>query len=713
MMAVLLIVTAVFAFFGVALPFLSPLGSSPLREGNVAQQDYSAPYALTFESTLLTEARREQAFLSVSPIYNEPDPDIARTQVERLRSSLGFITSVRNDTYASEEQKLVDLAALQYIQLPNDISLAILSLNNSRWQVIQQETIVVLEQVMRESIREATLTETISSTRNLISLSLPNDQRDIVYELVRGFVVPNSLLDEQATDQARISASNAVQPVSQTYKTGEIIIQRGKVISAIDFETLQAFNLTSPSFRWQEISGSLALTLVVMAFLSFYLVKNVARRPDTVSMRGLVLTAVLFLIFLYAGRLIIPGRTVLPYLFPLAAYSLLISALFGVRQAIVSSLALVVLVTYEMPYAIELSLYYLLGSLFGVLALDRGRRVSSFFWSAIAIGASGTLIALAYRLPRPETDWVGIATIAGAALTNGIAATSITLLVQHFLSQLLGNVTALQLYELSRPDHPLLKQLLQKAPGTYQHSLQVANMVEQAAERIGADPLLARVGALYHDIGKIDNAAYFIENQVVGSVNPHDLITAQESASIIIHHVTDGLSLAKKYRLPQRIRDFIAEHHGSSITRYQYNRALKENAVGIKEEDFRYPGPRPQSRETALLMLADATEARVRADHPQNEEALKELITSIATQRMNYGYLQDCDLTFHDLTKIADSFTDSMRGIYHPRLQYPAPPELQAAPDADSVPSNGGHETQAAPPAADPIETVQKENDPH
>jgi putative nucleotidyltransferase with HDIG domain len=408
-----------------------------------------------------------------------------------------------------------------------------------------------------------------------------------------------------------------------------------------------------------------------------------------------------------------------PYLFPLAAYSLLISSQFGVRQSIITTMALAVLVTYGLPYSTELTLYYLLGSLFGVLVLDRGKRVSSFFWAGLAIAASGTLVAVGYRLPRPETDWMGIATIAGAALANGIASTSIALLVQHFLAQLMGNVTALQLYELSRPDHTLLKQLLQKAPGTYQHSLQVANMVEQAAEEIGADALLARVGALYHDIGKVENPAYFIENQVIGSVNPHDLIPAQESASIIIRHVDDGLSLAKKHRVPARIRDFIAEHHGASITRYQYNRAQQESngdGESIQEKDYQYPGPHPHTRETALLMLADGTEARVRAEHPQNEEELRALVKSVITQRLTSGYLQNSDLTLKDLTKIEISFTDSLRGIYHPRLKYPSQPETQADTHSDREITRPAASLKPEPPLLDEpkiTNLLQSENDPH
>jgi hypothetical protein len=248
------------------------------------------------------------------------------------------------------------------------------------------------------------------------------------------------------------------------------------------------------------------------------------------------------------------------------------------------------------------------------------------------------------------------------------------LLLQFFLAQFLGMTTALQLMDISRPDHPLLQTVLRTAPGTYQHSLQVANLSEQAAERIDADTLLTRVGALYHDIGKTLNPMFFIENQVPGSPNPHDNLDPLESARIIIRHVPDGEELAKKHRIPNRIQDFIREHHGRTITRYQYVKAVElagGDEAAVDSEDFRYPGPRPASRETAILMLADACEARVRAGQPKDEAELRDMIKTVIKDRVNLGELDHTDLTLNDLDTIADSFASTLRGIYHPRIEYP------------------------------------------
>jgi hypothetical protein len=311
----------------------------------------------------------------------------------------------------------------------------------------------------------------------------------------------------------------------------------------------------------------------------------------------------------------------------------------------------------------------------------------SFAFAGLAVGATGSIIILVFRLPLPTTDWVGLATLTAASFFNGLASASITILLNSVLAHLLGTITPMQLVDLTRPDHPLLRLLLREAPGTYQHSLQVANLAEQAAERIGADALLTRVGSLYHDIGKTANPVFFIENQPPGFINPHEGLGPEQSAEIIIRHVTEGLELGRKYRLPQRVLDFVLEHHGTGLARYQYYNAVQ--AAGgdeslVDKAMFRYPGPRPQSRETAILMLADGSEARVRAERPEDDEKLREVIKSAVKDRIASGQLDDTKLTLNDLSLIVESFTATLRGVYHPRLTYPR--MEQASQEAITIP---------------------------
>lgn len=664
-------VAVALSFIALVAPQLIPRSSQSLQAGQVAIQDILAPRDISFESEILTGQQREAVIRAVAPVYTPADTSISRRQLEKLRNALAFITSLRADPYASIEQKLTDLAALEDIQLSQETALRILALNDSRWQVIQQETIVVLEQVMRNTIREDRLDDARRSVSSLVSLSLPEDQADIVTRLASALVAANSFYSEALTENARQEALDGISPIIREYKAGETVVQRGQIISETDLEALGQLGLIQTQFNWKELVSAAAIVFLGIGFNLLYLRYNTKIREDA---RGLAVITVLFLVFLLSARLIISGHVVLPYVFPLAAYGLTVAVLFGAEPALVSSLSLAILVAYGYPNALDLTLYYALSSFFGVLSLGRGQRILTFFWAGAVIASSGSLVAIAFRLPLPETDWVGITTLVGAALLNGTASASLAVLLQFFLAQLLGMTTALQLLEISRPDHPLLQFALRNAPGTYQHSLQVANLAEQAAEHIGADALLTRVGALYHDVGKALNPAFFIENQMPGNPNPHDQLDPLPSASIITKHIKDSLELARKYRIPRRLQDFMLEHHGTMIARYQYVNAVK--AAGgdeskVDPELFRYPGPRPRSRETAILMLADGCEARVRAERPKDTDEMRALIKSVIQNRMSQGQLDETDLTLRDLDAIAESFTTTLRGVYHPRIEYP------------------------------------------
>jgi cyclic-di-AMP phosphodiesterase PgpH len=675
------------------MPFASSFTDSPLKEGEVAAHDVRAPYNHVYPSEILTQQQRERAAAAVEPIYSSVDISVARSQLERLRAALAYITTVRSDTVATYEQKLHDLAALEDIQLKKETAQRILDLPNSRWEAVQREAITVLEQVMRNPIRENRLDLARLGVPTAISLYLPEDQASIVTEIVSAFVIPNSLYNKEQTDAERQKARDAAAPIARTFAAGETIVQRGKVITLLDIEALHQFGLLQATYRWQDLVSAATMTLLTLTFFGIYLKRN---NWLVDQLTRLTVVTLLFLAFLLSARLIIPGHTVIPYLFPLSAYALLVAALFRSEIALLTALPLTILVTLGLPYSLELSIYYALSSFIGVLVLGQARRITSFFWTGFAIALAGTAVIIAYRLPQPTTDAYGLLTLLASASINGVASAGLALILQFFLAQVLGMTTALQLLELSRPDHPLLQLLLRNAPGTYQHSLQVANLAEQAAERIGADALLTRVGALYHDVGKIKDPIFYIENQIPGTENPHDNLEPSTSAALIIHHIPKGIELSRKYRLPRRIQDFIREHHGSMITRYQYSKAVeaaKKTGSSVDPEDYTYPGPRPQSRETALLMLADGCEARVRAERPRNEEELRTIVKSVIDHSISNGALHDTDLTLSDLDAIVDSFTATLRGVYHPRIQYPKLEQNADKPEQkNSINTNGGNE---------------------
>ncbi len=682
-LALLLFLSGWLVFLAILLPTFSEISGSVMQVGDVAQQDILAPYALTYISPEQTQRQQELAEDSVALVFTPLDTSVARRQLEYLRAALAFITTIRSDVYATPEQKEADFAALQDIQLSWETSRKILEMSASRWQAVQQESITVLEIVMRSMIRENRLEEARRNVPALVSLSLPEESAVVVAELVKAFVVPNSFYDPAQTEASRQQARQAVEPVAQTFVKGETIVRRGQVITNSVYEALQAFNLTQVQDYWREIISAALLTILMHTFFIVYLLRN---RKLLSNIRSLTVLAALFWIFLYGARLILPGHIVIPYVFPAVAFSLTISVLLGREVAVVAMIPLAVLVAYELPMALDLTVFNLLSGFFGVMALRNAQRIMSFFRAGAAVALSGAVVIFLFRFTDPTSDWQGLITLTIAALMGGIASGVTSLVLQFFIAQFLGFTTPLQLIELSRPDHKLLQYLLRRAPGTYQHSLQVSNLAEQAAERIGADALLTRVGALYHDVGKALNPFFFIENQPPSEVNPHNDLDPLVSSATVIRHVSDGLELARNYRLPWRLRDFISEHHGTMITRYQYTKAVDAaggdtNQVDI--EKYRYPGPRPQSRETALLMLADGCEARVRAERPHDETELRRIVQSVVDDRVKIGELHDTTLTLRELDAIVDSFVGTLRGVFHPRIEYP---ELRIAPAADTVP---------------------------
>ncbi|MGB9593543.1 MAG: HD family phosphohydrolase, partial [Anaerolineae bacterium] len=298
-------------------------------------------------------------------------------------------------------------------------------------------------------------------------------------------------------------------------------------------------------------------------------------------------------------------------------------------------------------------------------------RLSVFVFAGMLVALANWLTVLAFRLPSQRYDWIGLATLFGAGLLNGGLASMLALLGYFALGNLLDIPTTLRLVDLARPTHPLMRQLLLKAPGTYHHSILVSNLAEEAAERIGADPLLARVGAYYHDIGKTLRPYFFVDNQTDGD-NIHDRLDPETSAHIIVSHVKDGIDLARKYDLPKRIVDFIAEHHGTSLATYFYQRAQESAGDGKADPTrYQYPGPKPRSKETAILMLADACEAAVRSLRPATAEEIETIVRNIIADRMQNGQLDDSNLTLRDLDEIRAAFTATLQGVFHPRIRYP------------------------------------------
>lgn len=679
--AVLMLLFA--AMVGAALISLwLPSNRVALSAGQVSPVDIRAPRRLTYVSQILTERSREQAAAQVEPVYGPPDAQVARRQVKRAREALAYLEALRHDEYASVEEKRAMLKDLEGLQLSSTIRSRILDFSPAAWQRVSEEVVRVLDHSMRQEIQPSELAETRRRVPTLIALDLDETQAAVVAEIAGQLIQPNSLYNAEATEKARQQARGGVEPISRTWKKGEVIVRQGEVVDALALEALDSFGLRQPEESWPHLVsiGSLAVVLALILELYLLRLEEVPHRRARLLFLLLLLTG----LFLLGARLMIPGHAVLPYLFPLAALGILLSVLISPHLAIMLILLTSLVAGFMAQSSLEVASYLLLGSVIGILRIQKVERLNTFIWAGILIALVNVAVIISFRLPRQDMDLRELLMLTGGSVVNGGLSVSLALAGFFLLGQLFDILTPLQLLELARPDHPLLQRLLLRAPGTYHHTLLVSNMSEQAAQAIGADALLTRVGAYYHDVGKTMRPYFFVENQVEG-MNIHDRLDPRTSAQIVISHVADGLELARRHRLPDRISDFISEHQGTAVVSLFYHRA-KEEGQEVREADFHYPGPKPQSKETAIVMLADSCEAATRASQVNDPDEIEALVQKIVRGKIRQRELDESDLTLRDLARIRDTFVSFLQGIRHPRIEYPSEQTDQAQAE-DSSPS--------------------------
>lgn len=668
-----IIVSTVFAAATIILaaPINPPRDTVALEVGDVTTADIIAPHSIAYDSQIQTDAAREAAANAIPDVYDPPDSRVARQQVASARKLFEYISSVRADAFATPEQKYDDLAAAAGFTIDAAMANALLDLNDAGWAAVQAETISVVERVLSGQVREDRLEETKNRVPALVSVSLTEAQADLVTQLATPYIVPNSFYNEAQTTASRQAASEAVAPIQQTFVQGQIVISRGRVVTEADLEALNVLGLITPQRRWENTVSNALSVVIAIAIMGLYMARF--NPIFFLSPRTMLYVSILFLAFLLAARFMVPDRTVLPFLFPSAGLSMLIAITLGPHVAITMTIILAALVGVLAKERLDVTTYVAIGGVVSALTLGKAERVNAFFWAGLAASAANAGTVLVFSLTDPNSDALGLATLLLASLANGALSASVTLIGLFLLGPLFDLTTPLQLIELGRPNHQLLQFMLRQAPGTYQHSLQVANLAEQAAERIGANTVLVRVGALFHDIGKSLHPEYFVENQIEGE-NPHDGFLPEISAQCIIQHVPDGLKMAAKHRLPRAIRDCIAEHHGTNIARYQYQRAAQMadgDESKVDKSKFTYPGPKPQTKETALLMLADGCEAKSRSDLPRNVEEIEKIVKSIIDSRLAWGQLTECGLTLQELEQARLSFVETLQGFFHSRLKYP------------------------------------------
>ena|SRR5690554_279476 len=546
--------------------------------------------------------------------------------------------------------------------------------------------------------------------------------RRALISTVSVLVSPNITYNEAKTVEKREAARHAVKNVviREDIRKGQVLIEGGGLITERQYRIVQEMLQEGAFFNHAQIvSGITLLILLLVGGLFVFGYKNLRHfRPTAKDIVFISTTMVLMLFLIWLGGALVDAlgeqlewanARAWYFLIPVASAGMLIRLVLNNEHAVVFTVVFSALVGMVTDSSIYMLIFTLVGTLVGIGAVQQVKHRMALMWSGLWVGATNVAVVLALILLEGELFQLDTLHTMLFAFASGVFSGFFVLAVLPLFETVFGYTTDIKLLELANLNHPLLRELIMRAPGSYHHSMMVGSLSEAAAEAIGANPLLCRVGAYYHDVGKAKNPQYFAENQRLGD-NPHDKLKPNMSALIIKAHVKDGLEMARQHRLPLELQDFIAQHHGTSLIAYFYHRAkaLEDpNIQEINEKDYRYPGPKPQSRETAICLLADGTEAASRALPDPTPARLKGLVQHMINRAFTDGQLDECDLTLKDLNSISEAFNRTLKGIYHHRPEYPDQKKRagkSAAEAAPASPASPTSRTRQGAEVAKPIE---------
>ena len=506
-----------------------------------------------------------------------------------------------------------------------------------------------------------------------VPLAPAERQREVRLTLER-ILVPTQMANESLTRAAREAAAAAVSPVLETLSAGEIIVEEGETLEDDQLRTLEAVGIYNPrSAAFTQTMWIVLGSLVLGAAFAFPVLWAHRRLAGQLTFKQVAFVVVLALVVLTVQRLgvLVDPSFVFVFLVPVMV-TVLVSEVAGLLTAVWVALAAALLIPSAPLFTFTAVLAGSVVASRASLSL-RSRIAMLVAGTAAGITSAVTLAALALVAGGYTTG--GAAAAGGFYIAGGVLAGIVALGLLPLAESVFEFLTDFRLLELSSPSSPLLQKLLIEAPGSYQHSLIISNLVEQAVKNIGGNPLLARVGALYHDVGKLRRPHFFAENQFSGE-NPHDSVSPHLSYLIVISHVRDGVELLREYSIPRQLEPFVTEHHGTTVLAYFYKRALEDSAT-LDELSFRYPGPRPRSKETAVLMLADAVESTSRTLSEPSQGSIRAMIDRLIEQRLQDDQLADSPLNFHDLEVIANTFERMLTAILHRRISYPSAEEIR------------------------------------
>jgi putative nucleotidyltransferase with HDIG domain len=645
-------------------------GQVNLRAGQVAPETINAPSSVTFVSEVETNAQREAAAAAVEDVY----VSIPGARMEQLNTYDAVASRVRralelrdNGVYDAQELPAA-IESRATTMSEAQVALAA-TLTLDQWDALAAAGRAALDDTLAGDVTDEDLAAARQQVREAIPAELPQPQRELIGDLAALHVEPTIEFSQERTADARDQARAEVPDVVVRVEQDENIVRANEVISAADIEVLERLGLTQGQGGLASLVGYLLASAVIASLLVAFLWR--AQPEIWFRNRSLLLFILVLLVSAIALR-IAGDRTLWAYAVPIPAAVMLTAILLGTPIGAAMTVALATIAGIVNRDALEVTLYVLAGGIVSLLAIVHAERLNVFYRAGALLGVTNLAVVGAFSLLAPR-ELGAVAQLAAAALVN--SALSVLLAVGSFavLGNLFGIMTIFQLLELANPSNRMLRRLLLETPGTYHHSVMVGNLAERAAETIGADPLLARVAAYYHDIGKTKNPLAFIENQG-GGRNIHDDLSAETSARIIASHIRDGIDLGYEHGLPVQVIGFIPQHHGTSVMTYFHQKALREaggNAELVDETRFRYPGPKPQTREAAILMLADGVEASVRSLDSKDEPSIRAMVDRIVDARVEDGQLDDAELTLKNIAQIKDAFVGQLLGMYHQRIKYP------------------------------------------
>lgn len=667
-----LILIAFAVFFTILLSCKYFLIQTIITPDGISIKDVKAPRTIEVVDIFKTEQQRKEVAQRIEPILTPAEDAYIKNNLSVLEKSIIEIREKKSDNEAKETElsTLFDIKDLSRKQLIIDY---LLTAPQAELDIIFKKTNQTLEDILKRGITE----EDFNSKIELIIFKhmkhdISRSKMAIISGILEQVIVPNLVVDEKATMIARQNAINTIKPITVKFEKGDKIVFEGEPITKLKRDALNQLGYNVLELNWKGffaifvfvLTGIISLVYYLHFFYKTYLTKNY------LSIIA-VLSCVMALVTIF-----LPDEWS-NYLLPFPAFAMLITSFINSRVSIVTSVILLVILSASMQFSMPNIVIFSIIIIISSIAVSRIQQTKRIELIKTGIEISIAMVFLILSSYAMQSCITGIdAEIMKKDLlvgfTNGILSGIIVLGVIPLLESIFKIITPYGLAEYGETNHPLIKRLQESAQGTFAHSLTVSNLCEAAAEAIGADPILAKVGALYHDIGKLKRPLFFIENQTYGGIeNPHDTLTPRLSKMAITSHTRDGIELAKKYGLPPVIQNFITQHHGESLAGYFYAKAVQqEGKENVSEDQFRYTGPKPNTKETAILMIADSVESASRTLKDFSDEAVDTMINKIIADKLNDGQLSDSPLTLNDLKVIAQTLNKSIRAAHHQRIKY-------------------------------------------